>query len=88
MQGVGGLLTRQGAPSLFASGTVLPSLRYKAQPSGIYFLVRDWKVCALELSFISFGRKIAPSNHGSLRLKVRNKMVTANREHQSTEINS
>lgn len=41
----------------FASGTVLPPLRYKTQPSGIYVLVCDWKVCAFELSFISFGRE-------------------------------
>lgn len=51
------------------------SLRYKTQPSGIYLLVRNWKVRAFELSFINLEGKKVLSNHGSCRLKVRNEMV-------------
>lgn len=70
------------APGLFASGAVPLSLRYKAQPSGMFFLEPNWKVYALSSHSFVWEERTMPVTVSSRRPKLRNKTVTVNGEHQ------
>lgn len=62
-----------GIWGLFASGTRLSSLRDKTQPSGVSFLVHDWKVCVLSSHLLVLAGKkdTITMSLGSPGLKVR-----------------